>query len=71
MDGQKYFEWEHSKDHRDPCLAHKNVSAVSEQDLMLAVIQEPVHIANEWDQSFFQPYLSGVLSASRNMLRPQ
>ena len=46
-DGQKYFEWEHSEDHRDPCLRYEDVSTVSKQALMLTMSQQPTHIASE------------------------
>merc|ERR1711991_606762 len=42
----------------------KDVSTDSEQALMSAVAQQPVSIAIEADQSSFQSYSSGVLTAS-------
>merc|ERR1719414_2053973 len=43
---------------------YKDVSTDSEQALMSAVAQQPVSIAIEADQSSFQSYSSGVLTAS-------
>merc|ERR1712243_144765 len=46
------------------CHGIQDVSTDSEQALMSAVAQQPVSIAIEADQSSFQSYSSGVLTAS-------
>ena len=48
---------------------YKDVSTVGEQALMSAVARQPVSTAIEADESSFQLYMSGVLTASRGVRR--
>ena len=48
---------------------YKDVSTVGERTLMSVVAWQPVSIASETDQSSFQSYSSGLLTASRGVRR--